>query len=110
MSRTESCARALARVRCCPAPRRSARTGAGRDGSRLASLRHCQVDLEPRLRYGAGDRARPPVLERLPQLSPATVDPAANSSELDAQSVSDLFVRHALDVAQDDGSAVLGRE
>ena len=54
--------------------------------------------------------ARPAVLERLPELRPAPVDPAAHGAELDAERVGDLLVGQALDVAQNDRGPVLGRQ
>ena len=52
----------------------------------------------------------PAVLERLAQLGPAPVNPAADGAELDAERVGDLLVGQALDVAQDDRGPVLRRQ
>src|SRR5215472_11210996 len=87
---------------------RSAQTAAGRGESWLAPLRHRQVHVQPRLRDRGTEAPRPAVLQSLPQLSPATMDPAADGAELNAESIGDLLVGQALDVAENDSSPVLG--
>ena len=54
--------------------------------------------------------ARSTVGEGRPQLGAAAVDAAAYGAELDAEDVGDLLVRQPLDVAEDDGRAVLRQQ
>ena len=66
--------------------------------------------MQSRLRHARRNPAGPAMLERLAQLRPAAVDPAANGAQLHAQRVGDLLVGQPLDVAQDHGRAVLRRQ
>ena len=56
------------------------------------------------------DGPRPAVLQRGAQLGAAPVDPAAHRTELDPERVRYLLVGQSLDVAENDGRTVLGRE
>src|SRR5215469_17853840 len=106
MTCTCSYARAPAGVQKPRARHRSARIAAGQGGSRLAPLRQRQV-VQPGLR---DRRARPTVLESLTELRSATVNTRPHGAELHAERVGDLLIRKALDVTENYGRTVLGRQ